>query len=356
MRTKLFIIFSVFIVISSCKEDAKEQKPLVPAIIESPYNNTSIKRGQDLSVSFKVNQLDEVKHLKVFTRDTVLFDGQPTQSEYVSVLNTSTWRLGSVQISLEATLKNGRTRKDHRVVRVLSDIYPTDYTLEVVNAFPHSTASYTQGLEFDNGTLYEGTGGMGATGGKSFLVKVDYKTGEHLIRKDLDQKNFGEGITIFGDKLYQLTWQQNICFVYDKNTFEEINTFSYSGEGWGLCNDGTYLIMSDGSERLYFRDPSNFSLKRTIEVYSNTGPVRLLNELEYIDGKIYANVYQSNDIVIINPETGAVEGIIDASLIALEYKQGGEVLNGIAYKKSEERLFITGKNWPYLLEVEKVEL
>ena len=346
-----FLLLFIF----SCSEEEKT-KALTPAKLEKPYNNTSFKKGQELTVSFTVNLIEEIEEIKVFTRDTVLFKGTPNKNNYSIQLNTNNWKLGSTQISLEAKLTNGRTRKDHRVVRVLSDIYPTDYTLEVVKTFPHSTSNYTQGLEFDNGILYEGTGGMGATGGKSFLVKLDYKTGEELLRKELDQKDFGEGITILNNKVYQLTWQQNTCFVYDKNTFEELKTFSYSGEGWGLCNNGEYLIMSDGTERLYVRDPSNFALKKTIEVYSNTGPVRRLNELEYINGKIYANVYQSNDIMIINPKTGAVEGIVDASLVALDYRENGEVLNGIAYKKSEDRLFITGKNWPYLIEVKKVKL
>ena len=197
---------------------------------------------------------------------------------------------------------------------------------------------------------------MGMTGGQSILAQVDYKTGEHLKKITLDPEYFGEGITIFEDKVYQLTWQQNKCFVYDKNTLEKVKEFNYSGEGWGLCNDGNHLIQSDGTERLYFRNPSSFAIEKTIEVYSNNGPVKYLNELEYINGKIFANVYQSNNIVIINPTSGIVEGIIDASMVALTYRKGGEVLNGIAYQKSTDRIFITGKNWPNLIVVELVEI
>ena len=347
------------LLLSNCEsEDSKpsQRRKTNPVKFDTPTNNTSVKKGEGLPITVEISDLNEIKHLKIFTRDTVLFDGVPTQNQESVTLLTSNSRLGSKQISLHATLKNGEIRKDNRIIRILSDIYPTDYKAEVVNIFPHRTSSYTQGLEFDNGQLYEGTGGMGSSGGKSKLLKVDYKTGEVLKDHLLDPSYFGEGITIFGDQIYQLTWQQNKCFVYDKHTFELVNTFNYSGEGWGLCNDGTHLIMSDGSERLYYRDPNTFGLVKTIEVYSNAGPMQKLNELEYIDGKIYANVYLSNNILKINPNTGAVEAIIDASLIALEHKKGGDVLNGIAYKRDEKRLFITGKNWPSLLEIELVQL
>ena len=347
------ILFTFFI--AGCSEEEPKSKGLLPAKFVLPYNNTSIQKGKTLPIEVLVDDFSTVENLKIYTSDTVVFDGKPTKKNYSYILPTKTWNLGTTQVSLEAKLNDGSKRKDNRVVRVLSDIFPTDYLAEVINAFPHSTSSYTQGLEFDNGTLYEGTGGMGATGGTSFIAKVNYKTGEITQKFTLESKYFGEGISIIGDKLYQLTWQQNICFVYDKNSFEKIEEFSYSGEGWGLCNDGNFLIMSDGTERLYFRDPNTFGLKKTLEVYSNSGPVRKLNELEYINGKIYANVYQSNNIMIIDPKSGAVEGIIDASLITLEYRGKGEVLNGIAYQNTTDRLFITGKNWPNLLEISVFE-
>lgn len=217
------------------------------------------------------------------------------------------------------------------------------------------TTSFTQGLEFDGDQLYEGTGGRDDATGISIIAKVDLNSGEVQQKIDLEKKYFGEGITIIGDQLYQLTWQEHTCFVYNKDSFDELKQFTYTGEGWGLCNDGKQLIMSDGSERIYFRNPDNFRLKKTIEVYSNQGPIKGLNELEYIKGKIYANVYTTNMIVIIDPKTGAVTGKIDASLVALDYRKGGRVLNGIAYKKSTKQLFITGKDWPNILEVGLVE-
>lgn len=356
----LFYTFLIIVLIQAftgCKtDDDSPARVLIPAKFVKPFNETKVKRGAEVSIEAEIAALEEIKELKIFTRDTVFFQGTPTKENLSFVLNTYNLRLGGLQVSMEYVMQDGKVKKDNRIIRLLSDIYPTDFRAEVVNVFPHSTSSYTQGLEFDNGILYEGTGGMGRMGSISKVLKTNWKTGEILLEHVLVEQYFGEGITIIGDKLYQLTWQQNKCFVYDKNTLELINELSYSGEGWGLCNDGKHLIMSDGTERLYFRDPETFQLVKTIEVYSNTGPVTRLNELEYIDGKVLANVYTTNDIVKINLETGAVEAIIDLSIIALEHKKGGEVLNGIAYKRDEKRLFVTGKNWPSLLEIELVKI
>jgi glutamine cyclotransferase len=341
----------------SCDNDTKPtyEKPQPVVRFEQPFNNAKVQRGKSFTVVVQLNDFKEITQLVLYTKDSIFFSGQPTTNELKIELYTQTWKVGTNQLTVEATLAGGKTTKDNRIIKVLSDVYPEDYTVKVITAHPHLTTSYTQGLEFDNGTLYEGTGGMGSTG-ISLVGKVDYKTGEIKQKFTLDASYFGEGITILGDDLYQLTWQQNKCFVYDKNTLQRKNDFTYNGEGWGLCNDGNVLIMSDGSERLYFRDPVTFGLLKTIEVYSNQGPVKFLNELEYIEGKIYANLYQSNNIVIINPTNGIVEGIIDCSELALEYRKSGEVLNGIAYKKDTQRLFLTGKNWPNLLEVELVKL
>lgn len=356
MKIRFYIISFLVICLFACTSDdsSSERSPILAKFI-LPYNNTSFQKGKDLPVEIEFESVEDLESVKLFTRDTIYFEGSPQKKKLDFQLRTTNWRLGTKQISLEVVPKSGKKRTLKRMVRVLSDIYPADYTAEVIEVFPHKKSSYTQGLEFDNGNLYEGTGGMGSRGGESRISKVDYKTGEILKRKRLDDEYFGEGITIFGDKIYQLTWQQNVCFVYDKNTFEKINEFSYSGEGWGLCNNGTHLIMSDGTERLYFRDPSNFALLKTIEVYSNSGPMKMLNELEYINGKIYANIYQTNNIAVIDPQSGAVEKLIDLSLIALEYREDGDVLNGIAYHEETERIFVTGKNWPSLLHVEFVE-
>lgn len=336
-----------------CESERKEAHiPRIPAKFITPYNNTSLQKGKPVTIEVELHDPTIIDELTIHTKDTLIYEGKVESKTLSFTLNTINWNVGATPIFLTAKLNDGSTKKDNRLVRILSNVYPTDYKAVVREEYNHKTTSYTQGLEFDNNTLYEGTGGMGMTGGQSLLARVNYKTGEHLKKIILDPEYFGEGITIYEDKVYQLTWRQNKCFIYDKNTLEKVNELTYSGEGWGLCNDGSSLIQSDGSERLYFRDPNTFAIHKTIEVYSNSGPVRFLNELEYVNNKIYANVYQSNNIVIINPENGIVEGIIDASIVTLNHQGKGEVLNGIAYHKSTDRLFITGKNWPKLLVVD----
>jgi len=336
----------------ACSDGKDEIKSgsLVPARFELPFNNTTAQKGQSVQVEISIAEPSEVKSIKVFTKDSVIYEGPISKNKISFEVSTSSWGFGTNQLTLETTISDGTTRRDHRIMKILPDIFPQEYSAEVLKVYPHATTSYTQGLEFDGDQLYEGTGGTGATG-KSMVAKVDLNSGRIQDKKMLDEKYFGEGITILGDKLYQLTWQEHTCFVYDKNTLQELNRFTYTGEGWGLCNDGEQLIMSDGSERLYFRDPNTFGLKKSIEVYTNEGPVKGLNELEYIEGKIYANIYTKNQMVIIDPKTGAVTGRIDASILALDYRKTGEVLNGIAYKKSTKQLFVTGKNWPNLLEI-----
>jgi glutamine cyclotransferase len=167
----------------------------------------------------------------------------------------------------------------------------------------------------------------------------------------LDATYFGEGITIFGNAIYQLTWQEQKCFIYNKESLQLEREVSYVGEGWGLCNDGKLLIMSNGTERLTFRNPKTFAVERTIEVYTHQGPVTNLNELEYADGLIYANVWMTNKVAVIDPMSGKVLAEIDATDLVLEGKQSGDVLNGIAYNPTTKKWYMTGKNWPKLFEV-----
>lgn len=356
MRIGLVICVCFLLTFTACEGDGTKTTgiPTIPAKFETPYNNSTIRKGSPANIEVAINAIEEIDKIKVFTKDTVIFEGVPTKNSMQFDVKTDTWGVGSKQLSLEITLKDGKTRKDSRIVKIMPNTFPTDYAAEVIKVYPHATTSYTQGLEFDGNQLYEGTGGRGALG-QSMVAKVTLETGKIGERATLEDKYFGEGITILGDKLYQLTWQEHTCFVYDKNTLELLKEYTYSGEGWGLCNDGEYLIMTDGTERIYYRDPETFSIRKSQEVYTNEGPVKGLNELEYINGKIYANVYTTNQIVVIAPETGVVTGRIDASLIALDYRKGGEVLNGIAYKESTKQLFITGKNWPSLIEIGLVE-
>jgi glutamine cyclotransferase len=232
-----------------------------------------------------------------------------------------------------------------------SDITPV-YSYYIVNTYPHDPDAFTQGLVFEDGVLYEGTGLLG----HSTLRRVELETGDILQIHELSDQFFGEGITIYGERIIQLTWQSNSGFVYDKDSFELLQEFSYSTEGWGITHDGTRLIMSDGTSTLHFLDPQTFAETGHVEVFDNDGPVTRLNELEYIQGEIYANVWQTDQIARIAPETGRVIGWVDlGGLLSAEDRTGPvDVLNGIAYDTQTDRLFVTGKLWPKLFEIELI--
>jgi glutamine cyclotransferase len=226
---------------------------------------------------------------------------------------------------------------------------PVFYTYEVVNVFPHDRNAFTEGLVFINNRLFESTG----LNDHSTLREVDLKTGAVLRQVVMPSEYFGEGLAILGDKAYQLTWQNHKGFVYDLETFKIEKEFTYTGEGWGLTTDGHALIMSDGTSQIRFLDPATFAVQRTINVQIRGEPLNNLNELEYIHGEIYANVWQTFSVVRIDPATGHVVGVIDFTglLPAQDRAANTDVLNGIAYDAVNDRLFITGKNWPKLFEV-----
>jgi glutamine cyclotransferase len=231
--------------------------------------------------------------------------------------------------------------------------YPPDttpvYTYKILNIYPHDQKAFTEGLVFEDGYLYEGTGIQG----ESTLRKVELETGKVLKIYHLPTQFFGEGVTIWDNTLIQLTWQSRIGFVYDKESFLLLREFAYPTEGWGITHDGKHLIMSDGTATLYFLNPETFEEVRRIEVRDAGGLVTYLNELEYIQGEIYANVWLTNRIAIITPETGRVVGWIDLEgLLSKEDRlQPVDVLNGIAYDATRDRLFVTGKYWPKLFEI-----
>jgi glutamine cyclotransferase len=227
------------------------------------------------------------------------------------------------------------------------------FTYRVVYTYPHDAEAFTQGLVYHDGFLYEGTGLLG----RSSLRRVDLDTGEVLQSQPLGTDLFGEGIAILGDRLYQLTWHAGIGFVYDWQTFEPLGRWTYDTEGWGLTHDGTYLIMSDGTPVLRYLDPQTLAVVRQVEVRDENGPVVWLNELEYVNGQIWANVWQTERIARIDPESGAVVSWIDLGglLAAADLAQPVDVLNGIAYDVEGDRLFVTGKLWPVLFEIEVVE-
>ena len=232
-------------------------------------------------------------------------------------------------------------------------VQPVRYTFSVKNVYPHSTASYTQGLQYVDGVLWEGTGEWG----ESRLQKVDLESGKVEVLKELPRSEFGEGVTVLGDRVYQLTWTNGIAHEYNLQG-ELLKNHRYSGEGWGLTTDGETLYMSNGTPDIYKIDPATFKREGKITVTMRGEVVDYINELEWIDGKIWANVYTTDYIIIINPQSGVVEGVVDCSnLLPMEdVEDDTDVLNGIAYDKEGKRIFLTGKRWSKLFEVDIVKL
>lgn len=228
--------------------------------------------------------------------------------------------------------------------------------VSLVNIYPHNTTAYTEGLQYVDGVMYESTGHYG----KSFLYKYDPITGKVIKELKLDDKFFGEGMTVLGDKIYMLTYREKTGLIFDKNSFAQVGTFTYpNAEGWGMTNDGTHLIYSDGTPYIYFMDPATFAQVKRLEVKDGYGLVGNINELEYINGFIYANQYETEYILKIDPNTGSIVGQADLKGVRNQVgippnshiENQPEVLNGIAYDKEKNRIFVTGKNWPKLLEV-----
>jgi glutaminyl-peptide cyclotransferase len=271
-----------------------------------------------------------------------------------ATVNTADLGVGKHAINALAFF-NGKTKKENGVIEVFANIKPEIYKYKIINEYPHDKKAYTQGLEYYNGFLYETTGRRG----QSTLRKVALKTGKVLQKIALDNEYFGEGMTIVNNKIIWLTWQNNKGFVYDLETFELEKEFAYnkSKEGWGLTHSETELIKSDGSNKIWFLDPVTLKEKRAIQIYTNDRSVNDLNELELVNGKIYANKYQKNTIAIIDAKTGIVEGLGDLRGLEKEMTKtqkllaNDEVLNGIAYDAKNNRLFVTGKNWSKLFEI-----
>lgn len=296
------------------------------------------------------------------TLDSVVYsiDGEPfvTKTDTGSVeLETSKFGYGDKSLSAKIYAQG---KEDIAYSNVL--VMPAaakNYAFEVVNEYPHDTLAYTQGLQYENGVLYETTGQpMNIPGALTSLRKVNLETGKIISSIKPSEEFFGEGMTIVGDKIIFLTWMKGKAFVYDKHSFKQLSAFDYgqSREGWGLAYDGQKLIKSDGSSKLYFLNAQTGKEEGHIEVYDENGRVGSLNELEYIDGKVYANIYGQDIIVVINPESGAVESRINLVGLYTEGRQPTDnELNGIAYDATNKRFFVTGKLWPKLYEIKLIE-
>lgn len=346
MKTfRLLIITLLIVSISGCNDSSNKENDLFSLEIVNP--KTTYTPQDTLTVNI-INEKDlEIESISYYLNNDPL-----THSE--NKIYLADQKLG--KRTIRANIKQGGKEYEATTqVTILSNIRPKLYTYKILETYPHDIEAYTQGLEFHGDVLYESTGQYGT----SSLRKTDYKTGEVLQNIPLAPNYFGEGLTIFNNKIYQLTWMENTGFIYNLETLERTGTFVYdeSKEGWGLCNDGEVIYKSDGTDRIWTLDPNTLAEMDYIEIYTNTSIIKSVNELEWVDGKIYANVYMKGSIAIINPKNGAVEGVIDLTDLRSHVKQHPklDVLNGIAYKGEPNILYITGKNWDKLFKIEIIE-
>lgn len=355
MKTVKLIPIVVFVLlISACNSsktnnrttpETQTQKRVSLVKIVYPTNGELFTQGEPIELSIK--QINDT-----ITLDSVILyvnnNRMGATKALTESIETHTLKLGKHQLKATAWL-NGEKQTASVGVKLKANASPKQYKYSIVNTFPHDMEAYTQGLFYHKGHLIESTG----QNGMSSLRRIEIETGKVIQSVNLERQYFGEGTTIYDNEIYQITWTSRKGFVYEPETFNLIRTFDYPTQGWGLTTLNNKLVMSDGSNTLYFLEPKSFAEISRIEVYNNIGPVNQLNELEYINGKIYANVYLTDLVVIINPETGMVEGEIDLSTLLNpnDRHKNIDVLNGIAWDKQNNRLFVTGKNWPKLFEI-----
>jgi glutaminyl-peptide cyclotransferase len=361
-RSLLYWPFLLFLVVFSCKPSGSASNgeikqsdtlnSLVVNVVEmtSPVTNGILISGAPLCFKAKLTDTNKIPDSIAFLLDGKHIGTIKNISDSI-VWNSSSAKLGNRNAEVIAYFAQGVHSFDHHKVFIKLDKKPVLYTYKVIHTYPHDRNAYTQGLICENGIFYEGTGLYK----QSTLRKVKLESGESIKTLGLPENVFGEGIAIFDNKIIQITWQEQVAFLYEKDNFQLLNKFYYPmKEGWGLTYNGTHLIMSDGTSNLYFLDKDYFTEIARVEVFDNKGPVESLNELEYINGEVWANVYLTDTIVRINPQTGAITAKIDLSglLRPGDKTQDTNVLNGIAYDPVSKRLFVTGKNWPKLFEIE----
>ena len=347
----MFKFFHISIVLLFFLACGGEKDPAKLFSIQVEGGKNKFQQGQTVAVTLKNKKnlaIDEVEYS---------IDGKVLPMEDGKIA-LDVKKLGNKELVAKVTYGQESVSLSKKI-KVLAKNSPEIYTYEILNTYPHDPNAYTQGLEFKGDTLYESTGKRG----RSTLRKLDYKTGEILQKVDLDKSVFGEGITILNSKIYQLTWQSGMGYVYDAQSLEKLETFSYgqSKEGWGLCNDGKRLYKSDGTERIWLLDPESLAEEDFIEIVTNKSIFNKANELEYVDGKIYSNVYQKESMMIIDAQSGAIEGVINFAGLKSKVARGSEwddlnsVLNGVAYHKERGTFFVTGKNWNKLFEVKIIK-
>ncbi len=332
---------------------APAEEPVKVIRMLSPDENTGFKLKDQIKVELVVENRE-----KLPDSVTVFFD-----SKHVATIKSDPWEytipsaftVTTGRKSLKVTAFRGGKSQNTitRFMIVYSDAVPKRYGFKIIHTYPHSRDAYTQGLVYDNGVFFEGTGQE--TG--SSLREVELETGSVIRQHNLDAALFGEGIALYKDRIYQVTWKNMVGFIYDKSTFNVINKIYYSTEGWGLTTINDRIVMSDGSNVLYFFEPEMFTVVSRIEVYDNKEKIDSLNELEYINGEIWANIWMSDRIARIDPVSGKVIGYIDLTglLPASDRNPDTDVLNGIAYDNNGKRIFVTGKRWPKLFEIKVTE-
>lgn len=318
--------------------------------LKTDDNKTEYHLGESLKVSLENKKNREIDSVNFY------FEGKPVKNAQNASfqIDLKDQKLGNQEL-MAIVFSEDETDTVIKNVKVYNNTPPVTYTYKIVNTYPHDIRAYTQGLEFYKDTLYESTGQYG----QSSLRKTDLESGKVLKNIQLPKRYFGEGLTIWKDKIYQLTWREGEGFIYDLKTFEKKGSFAYnqSKEGWGLTHDSEKLYKSDGTEKIWILDPETLAEKSFIEPTTNRTISTRLNELEWVNGKIYANTYQKDGVAIINPENGAIEGLIDFRGLRDKVTQHKEldVLNGIAYNPNTGKLYVTGKNWDKIFEVEIVE-
>ncbi|WP_346883300.1 glutaminyl-peptide cyclotransferase [uncultured Algibacter sp.] len=338
----LIIIFLTALAIS-CGTNSGQKKSDFSITTNAEKGNISNNKLLKLSLeNKKKHAIDSVKYF---------LDGKSVEK----TVDLKDLKLGKQTI--EASIYyDGKKENVNSVITILNSDAPKVYGYKIINEYPHDIKSYTQGLEFHQDTLYESTGQYK----KSKLRKLDYKTGNVIKNINLSDDYFGEGLTILKNKVYQLTWKENIGFVYNVDTFEKLSSFKYgnSKEGWGLCNNNNTIYKSDGTEKIWLLNPETLVEQECIQVYTNRGKIVGINEMEWINGNIYANRYQKDGVAIINPKNGAVIGVIDFKPLKSLVTQhdGLDVLNGIAYNTNTKTIFVTGKHWDKLFEVKIIGL
>ena len=334
---KVLKIIIVAALISGC---GNSSKPIKHFLIQTNANKNVISNTDTLKLS-----LSNPSNKKIDSVNYVM-NNSPV-ADIFSLQNSS---LGEKMIKAEV-FYDGKKEVALQKVIVVNGSTPKLYTYELLNTYPHDITSYTQGLEFYKGVLYESTGQYG----ESKLRALDYKNDAILNNVNLSRSYFGEGLTVLNDKIYQLTWKEGRGLIYDVNTFETLGSFNYgqSKEGWGLCNDGRQLYKTDGSENIWILNAETLEEERFVQAYTNKGRLTNLNELEWVEGKIYANRYQKNGVAIINPINGAIEAVLDFKDLKNKVTNhpGLDVLNGMAYNPDTKTLFVTGKRWDKLFEV-----